>query len=124
VEVPDYVKRKQQEMLQHAVDGIRADLIRRMLEPVQAAAEKLAVPIGEKGGVFRDSLVKNLEAAVTQARDLNIGNDPDVNALIEDLSRLLRGDARSPQALRELQDARERTATQLKTIADRFKGLS
>lgn len=124
VEVPDYVKRKQQDMLQHAVEGIRADLLRRMLEPVQAAAEKLSVPIGEKGSVFRDSLVGNLKAAVEQAKSLNINNDPDIDALIASLDKLLQGDAQSPKALRELADARQRTASQLTDIANRFKGLA
>lgn len=124
VQVPEAVRSRQRDRLQLAVEGIRADLIQRMLEPVQAAAEKLSVPIGEKGHIFRDSLVQNLKDAVAQARALNVSNDADVEELVTNIERVLASGAENPQVLRDMQQTRERTAEQLGRIADRFRGLA
>jgi hypothetical protein len=123
VDVPEYIKQRNRDRMELAIEGVRADLLRRLLDPLHAAAERLSVPIGEKGAVFRDSLIGNLRTAVEQARALNVGADPAVSDLVNDVETLLRGEARAPDALRNQQQARENAVRKLRSITDRFKSV-
>lgn len=123
VQVPEYVKQRQRESLQRAVDGVRVDLLKRMLEPVRRAAEKLAVPIGEDGSVFRDSLVGNLKDALAQAQHLNISGDPDIAAAVTELRQTLMEDVGTAESLRLQQEKRTQAASKLSKLADTFEGL-
>lgn len=63
------------------------DLWTRLHDTVKHMADKLAVPIGEPGSVFRDSLVSNLEDLVDLLPRLNVTEDPDLTRMAEDAKR-------------------------------------
>lgn len=122
VEVPEYIKQQRRDYVQSAVEIVRADLLKRMLDPIQKAAERLSVPIGEAGSVFRDTLVENMRGALEQAKMLNVGGDPDVSDVIIQLEAVLSvtGPADS---LRTQQQHRERTAEKLAVLSKQFAGM-
>ena len=89
-------------------------LLNEIMKPVQAMATKLAVPIGEKGSVFRDTLVSNVLDVCERAKRLNINHDERINELVEDCEAALAGvDA---QALRESDAVRKTTANKMSDI--------
>lgn len=122
VDIPDHVKQRTRDRLDMAVEAVRTDLLKRLLDPLHAAAEKLAVPIGEKGAIFRDTLITNMRDAVEQARALNVGNDPDIADLVNDIEAMMSG--KQPDALRTQQGAREEAVSQIRAITNRFKPLA
>lgn len=121
--VPEYVKERLQDEMDEAVDIIRKDLLQRMLKPVQDAVEKLRIPIGEKGSVFRDSLVENLQSALKTASDLNVGGDAELTAAIAEMRLIVHGHIGSPDTLRTLQDKREKAAAKLAALTNTLSGL-
>jgi len=117
VQVPEYIKEKQRQSLQDAVEGVRRDLIQRMLEPVQRAVAKLSIEIGEKGSIFRDSLVENLQDALDQAQELNVTDDPKLAAAIQQMQVVVHGYIGSPDALREQEGHRKQAVEKLSELA-------
>lgn len=122
-EVPEYVKERLADEMNEAVEIIRKDLLQRMLKPVKDAVEKLSIPIGEKGAVFRDSLVENLQQALKTAQDLNVGGDEQLTAAINEMRLIVHGHIGSPDTLRTMQDKRERAAAKLAALTDTLAGL-
>lgn len=123
VQVPQHVKDKHQKYLELAVQNAQQELMARLLKPLQAAAEKLSVPLGEKGSVFRDTLVGNLRAALQQARSLNLGDDSEVVSIANDIEQMLNSGELNTDALRNTQLARDKAAEKLHNLASRFSGL-
>lgn len=80
VDVDDATKEALDRALEMAEEKARNNIIMQMLKPVKAAADKLSVPIGEEGSVFRNSLVDNVRESVRKAKELNISNDPELAA--------------------------------------------
>lgn len=117
------------DMLQESIDSavadvetnVRADLLKRMLQPIQKAVERLAVPVGQKGTRFHgDSLVNNLRDAVQQAKDLNISDDPDVRTLADQLAAALDAHMPSGEALKHSQTGRDKAKDELQAILDKM----
>lgn len=122
-EVPDYVKERLADEMNEACDIIRKDLLQRMLKPINEAVEKLKIPIGEKGSVFRDSLIENLQGALKTAQDLNVGGDPELTAAVDQMRLIVHGHIGSPDTLRNMQDKREKAAQKLAALNDTLSGL-
>ena len=122
-QVPDYVKERLADEMNEAVDIIRADLLKRMLKPVQEAVKKLQIPIGDPGSVFRDSLVENLQSALKTAQDLNVGGDDTLTGAINEMRLIVHGHIGSPDTLRNMQDKREKAAAKLAALTDTLSGL-
>jgi hypothetical protein len=70
-------KDAEKEQVQAAVD----DAYRKLYKVIKAMADKLAVPVGEKGSIFRDSLISNIRDLAEVMPGLNITNDPQLDAL-------------------------------------------
>jgi hypothetical protein len=96
---------------------VRADTVKRMLDPVKHLAEKLAVPIGEKGSVFRDSAVENVVEAVDLVRKIGVVDDPEVNTIIKELTQTVATYAENMEWLRESPIVRAEAQTKLDDIA-------
>jgi len=122
VDVDDATRDALQGALQEAEQAARADIIRRMLEPVERAVEKLQVPIGEQGSVFRDSLVSNLLGGIHQAKLLNISDDADLSHAIEEIEARVTAVAK-PEALRNSVDHRTKAAKELADIMGKLGTL-
>ena len=96
--------------LEEAKAGVSKHLLSEMLGPVKAFCEKLAVPIGEAGSVFRDSLVDNVMDLVWRLPKLNLTQDPAITGLIKEIETVVSRYALAPDLLRE--DAVSRTTAQ------------
>jgi hypothetical protein len=70
-------KEAEREQVQAAVD----DAYKKLYKVIKAMADKLAVPVGEKGSTFRSSLISNIRDLAEVMPGLNITNDPQLNAL-------------------------------------------
>lgn len=68
---------EEQAQIQSAVD----DAYKKLYKTIKAMADKLAVPVGEKGSIFRDSLINNIRDMAEIMPGLNITSDPLLDAL-------------------------------------------
>lgn len=113
--------------LNRAIEDAKANaskyLMAELLDPIKKAAEKLRVPIGQDGSVFRDSLLTNITEVVDRARRLNFTNDPSVASLINEISGGVASYAKAPDLLREDIGARNNATAQLDAIMSKMAGL-
>ena len=121
--VPQWQKDQLNDEMDEIVDVVRADLIKRMLAPVQAAAAKLSIPIGEKGSIFRDTLIDNLQSALTTASQLNISDDPKVKQAIDEMREVVHGHIGSGDTMRNLEGKRSEAARRLADLSNTLGGL-
>jgi hypothetical protein len=118
VEVGEEVKQQLGEAVEEAQANASTYLLKEMLKPLEAAAEKLAVPIGEEGSVFRDTLVRNLTDAAHRAEKLNISGDKRVQKAAEDILKIV-GSA-TPNELRTNKNIREAVRSDISDAAERL----
>lgn len=74
-------------------------VMQELLAPIKNMAERLSAAKGEKGSIFRNTLVSNVTDACERAKKLNINNDPRIDEAVNEVSALL--DGVSPDDLRE-----------------------
>ncbi len=72
-------KAGEQEQIAQAV----GNAYEKLYKVVKAMADKLAVPVGEKGSVFRDSLIENIRELANVMPGLNITHDPKLDDLTQ-----------------------------------------
>lgn len=123
VQVPQYAKDNLRSELDELVDIVRKDMLKNMLEPVQEAVKKLSIPIGEKGSVFRDSLVENLRQALYKAREMNVNQDPALTKAIEEMNVVVNGFVGSPESMRNMEEKRAKAAKKLDELVGTFTDL-
>lgn len=123
VQISDEDKATLQSAIEEAEQGVAKYLLQEMLDPIRRAAEKLAVPIGEEGAIFRDTLMSNITDVVDRAKKLNISNDPQVAAVVDEITQSISVYARNPDRLREDVGARLDAQTKLDGIMSKLSGL-
>lgn len=116
VEISDEDRASLGACIREAEEAVSRHLITEMLDPVRKAVEKLQVPIGEAGAVFRDSMLTNIQDQIIRATKLNINNDPVVNDLILELNTAVGSYATNPDPLRESDKLREDTKEKLADV--------
>jgi hypothetical protein len=84
----DNIVAKANESVKSQLGEAMRDLWTRVYDVTHAMHEKLSKPIGEKGAVFRDSLVRNVEELADVLPKLNLFEDP----IIANMARYLKGD--------------------------------
>lgn len=111
-------------LIEEATAGINArlgeairDLWTRMHEVTANMQQRLAAPIGEKGGKFHDTLVTNVQDLLQLLPKLNVTNDPEIAKIGEEMKGLA---AHEPQVLRENPEAREATRKRAEALAKRM----
>ena len=104
--------------LQSRADAAMDDLVNRLLVPLESMAEKLAVPIGGDGGVFRDTLVENIREAASLLPRLNMASSPMLNKWASDAAALA---SVSIESLRTDAGSRDVTMGKAKQIANEMK---
>jgi hypothetical protein len=104
----------------------RKELMRRLIEPVQAMAKKLAEkPKLAKDGtpkediVFRNSLVGNVKEIVRLARKLNVTGDPQIEAFIGEVGCLT---LYAPNTLRKDKAVRDEAQKRAEETLKRLSG--
>lgn len=103
-----------------------AHVIESMLEPMQRAVEKLAVPVGTKGpggATFRDSLILNISEVADRMARVNLSDDPALENKIADLRSLVGQYTKNIDVLRESQSVRTKAKTQLEGLISQMSGL-
>jgi hypothetical protein len=111
-------------LVAEAVEGINTrlneavkDLWARMHVVVTNMQERLAVPIGAKGGKFHDTLVGNVQDLLDVLPKLNLTNDPAIAQMAADMTHLVQFPA---ETLRQSPDARETTGLKAAALAKRM----
>lgn len=97
----------------------RADMYGRLREPVRKLLEKLKVPAGTPGAIFRDTAVTNVSDAVDLVRQLAMGDEV-ILKMCEDVERTVAPVLTNPDVLRESPVVREAAAARLKEVSDRM----
>lgn len=88
------------------------EIWQRISEAVQHMSNKLA----DKDAIFRNSLVGNIEELITVLPRLNIADDPNITATIQDMKKLIC----DPEQLRSDSSQRSKTAKEAQIIVDRI----
>lgn len=97
-----------------ALEASNADVLRRLLEPLRAMADKLADP----EAVFRDTLVTNLQEIAEIAPSLNVGDNPANLSLAEQIKAKFSNI--NPDTLRKSTVYRRETSEQAKALLVTF----
>lgn len=108
IDMDDEDKRQLDEAVQEVQDQAGEYLLKEILKPVAAMADKLAVPIGAEGAIFRDSLVTNLQEVAARAKKLNINDDSRVSEIVGQIEKITKNV--TPNTLRESQAVRSMTS--------------
>lgn len=110
------------QLLDSAINDVEAKatdyLLKQILEPVVAMADKLSIPIGDEGAIFRDTLVGNLQDVCKRARKLNINNDERVDEIAGEIEKALENI--TAQTLRESDYVRDTTAKRMDEISKKL----
>ena len=88
---------------------------------VSHLTERLSGNDDGKPKVFRDSAVENLSEFFARFRQLNVGNNAQLDDLVNQAQRVIRGI--EPQQLRDSNSLRQNVATQLSAVQSVLDGL-
>lgn len=101
----------------------RAEVIKKMLEPLHHLIEKLNKPIGTEGAIFRDSAVENIIEGVEMAKKLNVTGDAGITAMADVINQAISVFADNKDVLRESPIVREQAAKKLDYIRSQMEGM-
>jgi hypothetical protein len=132
VEPPEYLRKLSPELFRQEQARVQQrfnDAVRLAEEAFTAEFAKLVSHLTErlsgtedgKPKVFRDSAVDNLSEFFQRFRSLNVGSDADLERLVDDAQRVVRGV--EPQALRDNTVLRQQIATQLSGVQAVLDGM-
>lgn len=123
VNISDEDKASLQKQLEDAEDAAAKHVITEMLAPMQRAVEKLSVPIGADGAIFRDSLIDNIVEVADRMGRANVSDDPSITDKIAELKSLATTYANNKDVLRSMPDVRKKAATQISDLMSQMAGL-
>ncbi len=125
VGISDEDKASLQQQLDDAGNNATTHVLNSMITPMKRAIEKLNVPIGSNGSVFRDTLIDNLVDVAERMNKVNLSDDPAIQNKIDDLRSLV-GQYASPigkDTLRSSQTVREKAVRQIDGLVSQMAGL-
>lgn len=123
VNISDEDKASLQKQLEDAEDAAAKHVIAEMLEPMQRAVEKLSVPIGQDGSIFRDSLIDNIVEVAERMERVNVSDDRNVTDKIAELKSLATTYANNKDVLRSTPTVRAKAASQINDLVSQMAGL-
>jgi len=125
VGISDEDKASLQQQLDDAETHATTHVLESMITPMRRAIEKLAVPIGSDGSVFRDTLIDNLSDVAERMSKVNVSDDPTITEQIEDLRSLVASYANpmGKDMLRSSQTVREKAVRQIEGLVNQMTGL-
>jgi hypothetical protein len=132
VEAPDYLRQlnpevyrqecqRVQQRFSEAVELAEQAFTEELAKLVSHLTERLSGSDDGKPRVFRDSVVENLTEFFDRFRQLNIGSNDQLDSLVADARRIVRGVA--PQALRDDAGLRQHVATEMSRVQSVLDGL-
>jgi len=122
--VTDQDKSRLSELLAQVESNAKAELYDRMLDPMRAFIKKLAVPIGQEGSIFRDSLIGNLNELLGHLPKLNINGDPTIQQALDDLKQIVTPYVFNPSQLREDQAVRDAARAKMEALTAQLEGYA
>jgi len=125
VVISDEDKASLQKQLDDAGVNATKHVLNSMIEPMRRAIEKLSIPIGKDGSVFRDTLIDNMVDVAERMNKVNISDDPVIQDKIDELRSLV-GTYASPVGkdnLRSSQTVREKAVRQIDGLVSQMAGL-
>ena len=120
-EVPEDMKKRYAENMAQMVENAKADVINRVIAPMQAFVARMSVPIGTDGSVFRDTMVTNLTDLVTHLPKLNIDDDKRITDMVQSIKNIT-SKFSSPDVLRMSQTARDTAKQDVETLMKNLTG--
>jgi len=123
VAISDEDKATLQKQLTDAEENAARHVVEEMLNPMMAAAAKLATPIGKDGSIFRDSLIDNMAEAADRMARVNVSADPVISDKIAELRSLVGTYANNKEVLRNSQTVRAKAASQIEALMGTMQGL-
>jgi hypothetical protein len=123
VNISDEDKASLQKQLEDAEDAAAKHVITEMIAPMKSAVEKLNVPIGADGAIFRDSLIDNIVEVADRMGRVNLSDDPTITDKIAELKSLATTYANNKDVLRSMPDVRKKAATQISDLMTQMAGL-
>lgn len=111
------IKAETEERVKSAESEAVKNLFRRLAEPIEKIAEKLK----DADGIFRDSLLSNLEEILNLIPALNLTDDPNFDLLIKECREKIT--AYKPDQIREEKKIRETVTASAEEILERLKGF-
>lgn len=121
--ISDEDKASLQKQLDDAENVAAKHVISEMLEPMKRAVDKLNVPIGQDGSIFRDSLIDNIVEVAARMERINVSDDRAVADKIAELKSLATTYANNKDVLRSTPTVRAKAATQINTLMSQMAGL-
>lgn len=118
-EVDKIVANAEQAMKEQVNAAVR-DIWQRAFDATSAMAEKLTVPIEQKGSIFRDSLISNMQELAQLMPKLNLFNDPEIDRVAKEMAKL---SAIKPEALRTEAGVRAERAAAARKLAEVAKSF-
>lgn len=125
-EVADKLQHALDQRVATAVEAAQTDVMRRLSAPLENFVERMrlydereeALERGEevgRAGVFRDSVLHNIQSIVGMLDEFNVGDDERMATLKQQLEVMGR---LTPEALRTRADVRKAAATRAQKVAD------
>jgi hypothetical protein len=122
--ISDEDKATVQQQLEDAEAHATQHVLTQMIEPMEAAVEKLSVPIGDDGSVFRDSLVNNMVDVADRMGRVNVSDDPVIHDRIHDLKTLAaKYSGNNMDVIRNVQSARDDAKSKITDLMGQMQGL-
>ena len=132
VEPPPYLQQLNPQLYQEECQRVQQrfdEAVRLAEEAFTAELAKLVSHLTErlsgqedgKSKTFRDSAVENLTQFFTRFRQLNVRSNEQLDALVADAQRIVRGV--EPQALRDNEGLRQHVATEMSRVQSVLDGL-
>lgn len=113
--------------IQEAESNVTHYLVGELLEPLKRMADKLNTPANQKGAVFRNTLIENVVETAERLKKLNIGEDIDLDRIIEQVAKVGSTYVGKEDMLRADTGARQQAAADaqaaVNSITDIFGGI-
>jgi len=123
VEISDDDKESLKKHLSDAERNATTHVLEQMMEPLKKAIDKLSIPIGEDGAIFRDTLIDNLVDVSDRMLKVNISDDETVIKQIKDLQSVITVYSGNKDALRESDGVRRGAVNKLSDLVNQMSGL-
>lgn len=118
-EVQEQMKQEIDALEQEITRRVSDDLKGRMQKPLKHLIEKLKLPIGEEGHIFRDTAITNIADACDEVKALCMG-DPDLLGAAEELRAAVTPLRVAPHVVRESPVVRAAACKRLQDVAEKM----
>jgi len=122
--LPQEMLQRVDQQLESLVAEAGRELYVRMLRPVSAFVEKLNKFTGDKGQRWHDSFVVQLNALSKELPHLNVNDDPNVTAMLQQIDTIIKPYAFAPDALKEDPVARESLKVKFAALEKQLQGYT